>query len=58
MGKYLLEGCLHSKQEAAVFAYLDLPGVFWEETISEERFQHLEKKMPIALAELELVLPA
>ena len=58
MGKYLLEGCLHSTQEAAVFAYLDLLGVFWQKTISEEHLQHLEKQMPKALAELELVLPA
>ena len=56
MGKYLLEGCLHSKQEAAMFCLPGL-GVFWEKTISEERLQHLEKQMPIALAELELVLP-
>ena len=58
MGKYLLEGCLHSEQEAAVFQYLDLLGIFWEKTISEEQLQHLEKQVPVALAELELVLPA
>lgn len=49
---------MHTDQQAAVFAYLDLLGNFWEKSISEQRLQHLEEQMPIVLTKLELVLPA
>lgn len=58
MGKYLMEGCMHAEQQAAVFEYLDLIGVFWEKTITEQRLQQLEQQMPKVLAKLEALLPA
>ena len=58
VGKYLLQGCMHSAQQAAVFDYLDLVGAFWEKTFTEERLQYIERQVPILLARLEQVLPA
>jgi len=47
VGKYLLQGCMHSAQQAAVFDYLDLVGAFWEKTFTEERLQYIERQVPI-----------
>ena len=58
MGKYILEGSMHAEQQAAKFEYLNLLGVFWEKSISEERLQQLEQQVPIVLAKLDLLLPA
>ena len=58
LGKFLLEGSMHAETQAAVFRYLDLLGVFWEKTITEERSQQLEQQVPQVLADLELLLPA
>ena len=58
LGKYLLEGCMHAEVQAAVFKYLDLLGVFWENTITKQRQQQLEQQMPQVLDQLALLLPA
>lgn len=56
-GKHLLQACMHRKQQAAVFDYLDLLGAFWEKTFTEERLQQLKKQVPVVLARLERLLP-
>ena len=53
MGKYLLEGCMHPEQQAASFDCLDLLGVLWEKTITDQRLQELEQQMPQVLTRLE-----
>ncbi len=58
MGKCFLEGCMHSQPEAAVHDYLDSLGIFWENPVSQESLHHLEKQVPVVLAELELALSA
>ncbi|KAL3161647.1 hypothetical protein ABBQ38_009168 [Trebouxia sp. C0009 RCD-2024] len=57
IGKYILEGCMHTEQQAAVFEYLDVLGSLWEKTISLERLAYLEKTLPVLLTRLEHVLP-
>lgn len=49
---------MHAEVQAAAFKYLDLLGVFWEKTITEERLQQLKQQMPQVFAQLELLLPA
>ncbi len=58
VGKHLLQGCMHSEQQAAVFEYLDLLGAFWEKTFTEERLQQLEKQVPSIMTRLQELLPA
>lgn len=58
LGKYLLDGSMHKDQQAAVFEYLDLLGIFWEKSITEARLQHMETQMAVVLTKLETVLPA
>ena len=58
IGKYILEGSMHAEQQTAVFEYLDLLGIFWEKSITEQRLQHLEKQTAVILTKLAEVLPA
>ena len=56
--KYLLEGCFHPPVQKVVFDYLDLLGALWEKSLSFERLNELERRVPTVLAELATVLPA
>lgn len=57
IGKYILEGSMHPAQQEAVFEYLDLLGLLWEKSITEEKLTNVAD-IPILLEKLEFLLPS
>ncbi|DBA87959.1 TPA: hypothetical protein ACH3X1_004944 [Trebouxia sp. C0004] len=57
-GKYLLEDCFHPEVQVVVFESLDLLGLMWEKTITDSDLKKLERRLPIVLTVMELLLPA
>ena len=43
---------MHAAQQTAVFEYLDLLSMLWEQSISDKRLQVLEQQMPVVLTKL------
>ena len=57
-GKYPLERRLAAPVQEAVFEYLDLLGLLWEKTFSENIVTMLEQRILIVLTKLQLLLQA
>ena len=56
--EYLLEGCFALPVQAVVFKFLDLLGLLWVKTISQDTLTMLEERIPIVLTQLQILLPA
>ena len=57
IGKYLLEGCFHPDQQAAIFEYLDIMGSLWEKSVTLKQLDQLERDIPRLLTQLSFLLP-